>query len=445
MRLLLLLVIGGLMHAARSFAPQPGVGSEPGGVALACGYLLLSAFLAGSLVKAIGLPKLTGYIATGIIVGPQVLDLVSHSMVDELRIFNGVAIALIALTAGTEMEFRSMRPLFRTIGWITGVAVIGTTLMLSGLVYLCRGLLPFMSELTLIQAVAVSVVLGVVMVAQSPAVVVALRDETDADGPVSRTVLGVVVISDLVVIVLFALVSTATKALFGADSDAVQTAGMLTWEIFGSGIAGAMVAALLAVYLRKVRGGGALFVVTVAFVVAEVGQRIHFDPLIVALTAGILIRNLTEMGERLHHEIEAASLPVYVAFFAVTGATIHLDALMVVGLPAALFVVVRGAGLLTGTRIATQMAGAPDSVKRFAGFGLLPQAGLALALALLFTRAFPTFGREASALVLSVVAINEIVAPVLYRLALIRSGEAGQRSNEKAKMSAGEDIVGCTT
>jgi hypothetical protein len=117
---------------------------------------------------------------------------------------------------------------------------------------------------------------------------------------------------------------------------------------------------------------------------------------------------------------------VYVLFFAVTGANLHLDILLVVGAPAAFLVLVRGFGLWAGTHVGARLAGAPPAVGRYAGFGLLPQAGLALALALLFAKTFPEFGEGAAALTLGVVALNELVAPVLYRSALVRSGEAGR-------------------
>src|SRR5690606_22772583 len=232
-------------------------------------------------------------------------------------IFNGVAVALIALTAGTEMHMPTMRPLFRSIAWITLFAVLGTTVLLSLVVYLARPLMPFMADLAAGQAIALALVLGVTMVAQSPSVVVALRDETDADGPLIRTVMGVVVLADLVVILMFAVVSSLAQGAFGAQTDILATAGKLSWELFGSMGAGVGVGLFIAAYLRRVKTSGALFVVAVAFVVAEVGARMHLDPLIVALAAGILIRNFTDLGERLHHEIEQASLPVYVAFFGV--------------------------------------------------------------------------------------------------------------------------------
>jgi hypothetical protein len=94
--------------------------------------------------------------------------------------------------------------------------------------------------------------------------------------------------------------------------------------------------------------------------------------------------------------------------------------------PASLLAVVRGIGLLAGTRLGAQLAKAPGVVQRYAGYGLLPQAGLAQALALLFSRTFPEFSTQAGALVLAVVAVNVLVSPVLYRLALSRSGELGR-------------------
>jgi Kef-type K+ transport system membrane component KefB len=419
------LILFGLMHAARSFAPQPGLGSGAAGVTLAAGFLLLAALFAGNLFRHLHLPRLTGYLLVGMLVGPHVMDLVTEQMLGQLRVFNGVAIALIALTAGTEMDFRRLRPLLGGIAWITTIAVLGTGLLLSGAVYLLRDLLPFTAGLSPIQLLALAVVLGVTLAAQSPAVVVALRKEMDADGPVSRTVLGVVVVSDLVIIVLFALASFLARALMGEGGPGAMTGGMLVWEIFGSGAAGLLIGVLVAAFLRNVEGGG-LFVVAVGFLAAEVGQRIHLDPLLLALFAGLFIRNATIHGDRLHAEIEAASLPVYIAFFAVAGATINLAALAVVGIPAALFSVIRAAGFLGGTSIAARVARSPEGVGRYAGFGLLPQAGLAIALALLLARTYPQFGQEASALVLGVVALSQIFGPVVYRWALVRSGEAGR-------------------
>lgn len=432
MNVIVVVVLFGLMHALRSFGSTvTGVGTSVG-----LGYLLLTGYFVGRVFADLKLPKLTGYIFTGIVVGPAALGLVNERMADNLKLVNGMAIALIALTAGTELELRAMRPLFRTIGWITLVGILGTAALLTLAVLGMRAWLPFFARLDATQTVAVAAVLAIVMVAQSPAVVVALKNELLADGPVARTVLGVVVIADLVVIVLFAIASSIAKALLGAGADPWATMGSLAWELVGSLVIGAVLGYLLSVYLEKVRAGAALFLLTLTFVIAEVGRRMHFDPLLVALGAGMLIRNATPSGDAVHHTVEQASLPVYVLFFAVAGTTIHVDLLGVVGLPAAVLVAVRAAGLLAGSHVGARIAGAEPVVRRYAGFGLLPQAGLALALSMLFAKTFPEFGAEAGALTLTVVAINEIVAPATYRFALVRSGEAGRAQSEPASVPA---------
>ncbi len=433
MRLVYVLVLAGLMHAARSFSPDVTIGGGAAGTALACGYLLLSAFLMGSIFKSLRLPRLTGYLATGIVVGPQVLNLVSGPMVLNLQIFNGVATALIALTAGVELDLGAMRPLLRSISWLTSLAVGGTIVMISAAVFLLRDRLPFLQHLSAVQIAAVSLVLGVTMAAQSPAVIVALQSEMAADGPLTRTVLGVVVLSDLVVIILFGIVSSLAKTLLGSRTDALHTAGALAWEVFGSAAIGVCVGLIIATYLRFVNGRSSLFTLAAAFLVAEVGQRIDLDPLLLALAAGVFIRNLTVQGARLQEEIETSSLPVYVVFFAVTGANVHIRELMVVGVPALILIATRAAGFVGLGRLATNLADAPAVVKKYIGLGLMPQAGLALALAILFVKTFPKIGGQASALVFGSVAINEMIAPVLYRFALVATGEAGQ-AGQKAKL-----------
>lgn len=428
MLLILILTLAGLMYATGSYSIE-GVAAVSG-VSKCLGYLLLSAFFVGLVFKKIRLPKLTGYLATGIIVGPRILNLVSESTLGQLKLVSGVATALIALTAGTELSFRMMRGLLRPVMWISGLAVIGTMFLLGAVVMLARSLLPFMAHATLLQAAAISLLLGVVISAQSPAVVVALRDETNAEGPLARTVLGVVVLADLIVVMMFAVATAVTKASLGSGAGISATMQMLGWEILGSLFVGLLLGVLLALFLRYVPGGASLFILALCVIIAEVGRQLAFDPLLVALAAGMFVRNCTKMGDTLHHNIESSALPVYVVFFAVAGASIHLDVIPKVWAPALLFIGVRAGGFLVGARAGATLAGAPEVVRRFAGVGLLPQAGLALALALLFSRTFPEFGEQAGALILAIVAINEVVAPAFYRAALVASGEAGKGTPE---------------
>jgi Kef-type K+ transport system membrane component KefB len=205
----------------------------------------------------------------------------------------------------------------------------------------------------------------------------------------------------------------------------LQTLATLGWEIGGSLLVGGVLGALVILYLRKVRVDAALFLLVVAFSVAEIGGRLGLDPLLVALMAGALVRNASGFGDELHHQLQFPALPVYVLFFCLAGATLHAEIWAVMWLPAIILAAVRAVGLLAGSRLGARLAGAPQVVQRFVGYGLLPQAGLAQALALLFNRVFPEFGAEAGSLVLAVVALNVLISPVAYRSALARSGEVG--------------------
>jgi Kef-type K+ transport system membrane component KefB len=134
-------------------------------------------------------------------------------------------------------------------------------------------------------------------------------------------------------------------------------------------------------------------------------------------------------ASKLLHDIESASLPVFLVFFALAGAKIDLAALYASAVPVMLLAAIRAATFFVGGRLATAGAGVDPVVKRYAWFGLLPQAGLALALAILVQKSFPTFGLEASVLLFGVVGFNELIAPVILRNVLIRSGEADKRTD----------------
>jgi Kef-type K+ transport system membrane component KefB len=371
-----------------------------------------------------GLPKIVAYLITGVIVGLDVLDLVSAATVADLGLVNGVAVCLIALTAGCELNFARFRPLFGVIRSLTIFAVLGSVVALTLLLFAMTPMLDFLAPWPLPARIAICAMLGITLSAQSPAVVMALLSETRADGPLARTMLGTVVVADLVVIVLFGVASAIGQATMGGPVDAGGTVAAIAWELFGSIAVGAIVGGLLALALRLLPRGLALFVLLVCVVVAEVGRRVHLDPLIVMLSAGLVVGNATENGASvLLHEIERASLPVYLLFFAVAGASMHIELLAVLWLPAAILVAGRAASFWLGARIATARTDAAPAVRRWAFAGLLPQAGLALALALLVGRALGETGEAASALVLSVIAINELVMPIVVRRALESAGE----------------------
>jgi Kef-type K+ transport system membrane component KefB len=180
--------------------------------------------------------------------------------------------------------------------------------------------------------------------------------------------------------------------------------------------------------LRSVKRGAPLFALMVCVVVAEIGARMHLDSLIVLLTAGIWLRNFSRAdANELFHKFETAQLPVFLVFFALAGSKLDINALFGSLFVVALLAVTRASTFFMGARIACKRTRAEEVVAKYAWFGLVPQAGLALALALVLQRTFPSFGNEASVILFGVVGMNECVAPVILRVMLLRSGEAGKK------------------
>ncbi|HVK71777.1 MAG TPA: cation:proton antiporter [Kofleriaceae bacterium] len=421
-----LLALGGLMHAARSFALGP---DQPGGTELAFGFLLLAAYFSGKIFNKLGLPKLTGYIAAGIVVGPQVLGLVPKAMTGQLKLVGGVATAILALQAGAELNLRAVKPLLRVVRRISTYAVFGTMVVLTFTLLAIRPLIPFLAALPDAHAAAVAASLAIALTAQSPAVVMALLGETRAEGILSRTILTLVVVADLAVIISYGVASASATAVIGGNVDVTAAVGGIAWEVGGSIGVGLFIGLILGQFLLYVGRGVGLFTIMVCLVVAEIGAAVHLDPLIIALTAGLFVENVSRADAKdLLRHFEAASLPVYLVFFALAGAKLDLHALAALAVPVAIIVATRATSFFIGCRMAT---GGPDVepvVRRMAWLGLVPQAGLALALAELVRRTFPSFGDAAFALVVGVVATNEMIAPVVLRIGLMRSGEAGRRA-----------------
>lgn len=357
------------------------------------------------------------------------LDFVTVEIGVSLKVVSSTATAIIALEAGSELQLEHVRPILRTLRGITFYAVIGSMFVIAAALFLMRPLFPaIFDSLDVTQSVVVCLAIGVALSAQSPAVVMALLAETRAEGPLSRVVLASVVVADLTGIFVFSIVLAITGAVLGGAIDVTGTALAVVWELVGSMVFGVLIGMLIGLYLRVVKSGAAMFALVICVVVGEIGARIHLDPLIVMLAAGIWLRNFSRAdAEDLLHGFQAAQLPVFLVFFALAGAKLDIYSLWGSLLPIGALAVIRAGSFYVGARFACKRSGADEIVTKYAWFGLVPQAGLALALALVLENNFPSFGDGAAVILFGVVGFNECIAPVILRSVLVRSGEAGKK------------------
>ena len=421
-----LALVSMVAFAARSFLPRT-VTVTGSGAALAFGFLLIAAIELGRISNAIKLPNLTGYIVCGAVFGPEVLGLVTPAMLSDLGLVKKVAVGLIALLAGCELNLRALRPRLASIGWISALYLPVTVLSLFVLFLALLPLMPFAAGFTLGQRAAVALVCANVLAALSPAVVIGILSETRSSGPLSSLSMSIVVVADLLIVLTFSGTGFIARALF---PDAASGASLLTelgMHILGSIAVGIGLGALMALYIRRIGLRVGLFVFATLFFVAEVGSAFHIDPLLAGLSAGMFLENVSPVsGHQVVRQTEPASMPTFAVFFAVVGAEIHLRAFLAVAPFALAATVVRAGGIYAGSLLGARIARLEKSVARRLPIGMLPQAGVAIGLADLVQRTHPAWGAAASALILGTVMINQLVGPVLFRFALQRAGEAGR-------------------
>ncbi|HVK69371.1 MAG TPA: cation:proton antiporter [Polyangium sp.] len=428
---IVLALVAGISFAARSFLPADAT-ITGSGAALAFGFLLIAAMQTGHIFHGLRLPHLTGFILCGALFGPDVLRLITPSMLGDLTLVKKVAVGLIALNAGCELNFARLRPKIRSIGLVSIFGLLTEFVLLFGLFAFVLGRIEFTADMTSAQRLAVALVCATVLCALSPAVVMGILKETRAVGPLSEMCLSIVVLADLAVVVAFSFTESVTHAVFPAAtaSGAGQSSifGALAVHIFGSIATGIAVGLVSALYIRRVGQRIGLFVFAVLFVVAEIGGALHLDPLLVGLSAGLFLENISPVsGHEVIHETEVAAMPTFAVFFAVVGAEVHLHAFFTVAPYAAMAALTRAAGIYAGARFGARVAKVDPAVAGRIPFGMFPQAGVAIGLANLVASSFKPWGPGAATLILGTIVINEMLGPVLFRMALSRAGEIGKK------------------
>lgn len=444
---IVLLLVGGMFLIHRF--PVRTVGFDPSAM-LALGFVILASYAFGQLVERIGLPHITGYLVAGLALGPSAAHLLpaewqvppfdsgilSEAVIQQLTPLTTLAVALIALTAGGELKVATLRRGLGTILGILGGQVLFILLLSVAFVVAVSGVLPVVTipglgQLDLSGAVALGGVLGSVAIATSPSATIAVINDLRARGPLTSTVLATVVLKDVIVVILFAVLSTfAASALGQGGSDDGRLGLYLLQHIGGALALGAVVGVGMALYLRYVKAEVLLFLVGVIFTAAFVATELDVEEVVLFITAGFVTANFSTEGDHLLETVEKLSLPVYVVFFTLAGAKLHLETLSALAPFAIALVLLRTAGIWLGTAVGGRLGGAPATVRKHAWLSFVSQAGVSISLAGIIGRKLGEPGQALATLVIAGIAINELAGPILLKLSLTAAKETGGSGRE---------------
>ncbi|MDP8256503.1 MAG: cation:proton antiporter [Candidatus Alcyoniella australis] len=400
----------------------------------ALGFLLLASYIIGAYTLRLRMPMLTGYLLAGLFFGPFVFGallphcgVLSTRTLDRLGLIDSLALGLIAFTAGGELRIAELKPRIATIGRVSLAQLIvvffGTSLLMFPLI----GLLPFGGHLGWPAMLSLALLLAVVCTANSPATTVAVINECRARGPMSTITLGVTVLKDVLVMVLFSVVLIAARLLTDQEGAADARVGLLVfWEVLGSLGLGIVLGWLLSAYISRVKTGLPLLLLALSFLSVELGRELHLSGVLLNIAAGFYVMNYSKQGPRMIEALERYSLPVFIIFFAVAGAKIDLPALKLMWPMALLLILARLVFTWLGTRLALNRRERNKEYGPYLWLAFISQAGVSLGIASEIGRSLPELGSNLRTLIVATIAINQVIGPITFRYALVRADEVDQ-------------------
>jgi trehalose 6-phosphate synthase len=403
---------------------------EPPTTALALGFTLILALVTGEFLRHFRLPRLSGYLLFGVLIGPYLGNVITGPMAGQLQTINGIATALIAFIAGLTLNFerigRRISGITRMLAATLGVAMLG----LFAVAWLAWAWLPVAPQATGLPKIAMAALVVIIVISFSPTMTAAVISETGARGRLSDLVLAMVVLADLVVLVLFSLAMQFARGVLSEGAGAnVSILVQLAWEIGGAAAFGCLAGALFALYLRYVAREVTLVLLGVCALLSQVGAAQRFEPLVAAVAAGLVIQNVAvPQGDALKVAIQRGALPVLVVFFVSVGTSLRLDALMATGFVAIALVAVRLLLIRLGVAAGLSLSGIDRQSGVYVWTGLISQAGITVGLASVLAAEFPTWGRQVQILLIALIAIDELLGPPVFRIGLSRAGEIDEKA-----------------
>ncbi len=406
---------------------------------------VLGGLMMSRLTRLLNLPAVTAYLVAGLLLGPYCIGALmlpgigfnSLEQVEGLKVITQTALGFIAFTIGNEFRLQQLKSMgSRAV--IVGIfqAVVATLVVDVALICLH---LAFPRIISLPAAIT----LGAIAAATAPAATLMVVRQYKADGPLTRLLLLVVAIDDAVGLVLFSVSFGIAGALENGSINMMGVVVEPILEIVLSLALGALIGLLLNAVEHFFHSRSKRMAISVAFVMLAVALSslefqvgaVHcsFSLLLVCMMAGTIFCNVCDSSEELMERIEGWTVPLNILFFVLSGAELDLKILanpmtLIIGV---IYIIARSAGKYLGSYTSCKATHCSDSIARHLGITLLPQAGVALGMALTATSLQD--GAVVRNVVLFGVLIYELVGPTLTKRSLLQVGEIKPENKTDAR------------
>lgn len=393
----------------------------PGTLLIGLGGLFLLGLATDFLGRASALPRVTLLMLTGIALGAGGLDLLPASVVDGFPLVTDMALSLVGFLLGGRLTREGLAAHGREVLWISASVVGVTALVVAGGLWLA-GVPP-----------ALALLFGGIATATDPAATADVVRQYRARGPFTDTLGGIVAIDDAWGLVAFSVLLALASFVLGSGDGASVLLGAGR-ELAGSLLLGVAIGVPAAYLTGRLREGEPTLVeaLGVVFLCAGLAERFELSFLLAAMTLGATVANLARHHERPFHEIEDIEWPFLMLFFVLTGAALELDGVGGVFELTALYIALRSLGRVLGSWPGGWLARAQAPARRWMGFAMLPQAGVANGMALVAGNAFPPLRDTLLAVTILATVAFELGGPFATRVALGKAGEIGSLDADHA-------------
>ncbi|RLD07769.1 MAG: potassium transporter TrkA [Chloroflexi bacterium] len=408
---------------------------------LSFGIVALASKEIGAFFARYKLPLISGFLFAGILVGPYLLNIIPREAISKLRFVDEISLAYIAFAAGSELYLKELRSRFKSIAWVTIGLVLATSIIGSFAFFFLTKYIPFTQGLSISSRIAISVLAGAILVARSPSSAIAIVNELRAKGPFTQTMLGVTVIMDVVVIILFAFNSEIAEALLTNISLNLSFIVFLLAELALSIFFGYLLGKLIEIILYQNLKGtlkGILLLSLGYFVFLSAnflhhysfeyfGAEILLEPLLICMVASFFLINWTPHRDQLLAVLHDLGPTIYIVFFTLTGASLALDVLAKTWQIALALFFIRLLSIFIGSFLGGTVAGEPMKNNTVSWMAYVTQAGVGLGLAKEVAVEFPQFGLDFATIIIAVIVLNQIAGPPLFKWVINYVGEAHPR------------------
>ncbi|MBW2476922.1 MAG: cation:proton antiporter [Deltaproteobacteria bacterium] len=389
--------------------------------------ILLGALIGGRLASICRIPRVTGYLITGLLIGPSFAHLTGLPVLlppivlQEFRIVSDIALALILMHIGGLFEFGNLDRWRNRILLFSGSEIVFTFLFVSLATFVVNQfvlhqVLPGMSLRE--TSLAFGLFLGIIAVATAPAATLMVIREYEAEGPITSLVLTLVGFNNLASVLGFAVLAH----IFIAPGESLT---ILFWRMIGPMVIGAGVGFALAVWAQRLELPSENKILMIGGVAATTAicRSLEIDYLLASLVLGMTLANSCPRWPRLQEHLRQVDYLLYVAFFVLAGANLHIETLGHIGLLGVAYVLARTLGKWLGAKMGARLGAFGTREMAYVGLTLMAQAGVAIGLAGQLAQNWPLGGKLLETVVLGAVVVFELIGPLAVRHGLVRSGE----------------------